>query len=70
MQSYQRTLVPILGMFRTQMGSTIDHKMVADAWDALYDASSGIWWKYQELSHVDIIPPWFCMFIYHLGGEQ
>jgi hypothetical protein len=26
-----------------------------------------IWWTDQELSPVDIIPPWFSMLIYHLG---
>jgi hypothetical protein len=31
------TLVDGSGMIRTQMGSTIDQKMVPVAWDALYD---------------------------------
>jgi hypothetical protein len=35
----QRTLVDESGMIRTQMGSTIDQKMVAVAWDALYDTT-------------------------------
>jgi hypothetical protein len=29
----------VSGMIRTQMGSTIDQKMVAIAWDALYDTT-------------------------------
>jgi hypothetical protein len=29
-----------------------------------------LWWKNQEFSSFDIIPPWFAMFIYHLGDEQ
>jgi hypothetical protein len=28
-----------LGMTGTQMGTTVDQKMVAVAWDALYDAT-------------------------------
>jgi hypothetical protein len=35
LQPEQRTLVDELRMIRTQMGSTIDKKIVADAWDAL-----------------------------------
>jgi hypothetical protein len=33
----QRTVVDELGMIRTQMGSGIDQRIVAVAWDALYD---------------------------------
>jgi hypothetical protein len=33
----QRTLVDDLGMTKTQMGSITDQKMVAVAWDTLYD---------------------------------
>jgi quinol-cytochrome oxidoreductase complex cytochrome b subunit len=29
-----------------------------------------LWWTNEDLSHVDIIPPWFFMPIYHLGDEQ
>jgi hypothetical protein len=29
-----------------------------------------LWWTTQEFSLVDIISPWFSMFIYHLGDEQ
>jgi hypothetical protein len=29
-----------------------------------------LWWKNQEFSPADIIPPWLSMLIYHLGGEQ
>jgi hypothetical protein len=29
-----------------------------------------LWWKNQELSPVDIIPPRFSMLICHLGDEQ
>jgi hypothetical protein len=28
------------------------------------------WWTNEEFYPVDIIPPWFSMFIYHLGDEQ
>jgi hypothetical protein len=35
----QRTLVDESGMIRTQMGSTIDQKMVAVAWGTLYDTT-------------------------------
>jgi hypothetical protein len=37
LQREQRILVDESGMIRTQMGSTIDQKMVAVAWDAWYD---------------------------------
>jgi hypothetical protein len=33
-------------------------------------AARELWWKSQEFSSVDIIPPWFFTFIYHLGDEQ
>jgi hypothetical protein len=39
LQPEQRTLVDKSGMIRVQMGSTIDQKMVAVAWDALYDTT-------------------------------
>jgi hypothetical protein len=39
LQPEQRTLVDKSGMIRAQMGSTIDQKMVAVAWDALYDTT-------------------------------
>jgi hypothetical protein len=29
-----------------------------------------LWWTNQEISLVNIIPPWFSMLIYHLGDEQ
>jgi hypothetical protein len=30
-----------------------------------------LWWMNQEFSYVDIIiPPWFSMFIYHLGNKR
>jgi hypothetical protein len=32
-------MVDELGMITTQMGSTIDQKMVGVAWDALYNAA-------------------------------
>jgi hypothetical protein len=39
----------------------------------LYDCAGRIarelWWTNQEFSPVDIIPPLFSMFIYHLGDE-
>jgi hypothetical protein len=35
LQSEERTLMDESGMNRTQMGSTIDQKMVIVAWDAL-----------------------------------
>jgi quinol-cytochrome oxidoreductase complex cytochrome b subunit len=28
-----------------------------------------LWWI-NQLSSVDIVPPWFFMLIYHLGDEQ
>jgi hypothetical protein len=40
LQPEQRTLVDESGMIRTQMGITIDQKMVAVAWNALYDTTS------------------------------
>jgi hypothetical protein len=41
----------------------------------LLDDSAGriareLWWTGQEFCPVDIIPPWFSMFIYHLWDEQ
>jgi hypothetical protein len=39
LQPEHRTLVHELGMIRTQMGGKIDQKMVAAAWDALYDTT-------------------------------
>jgi hypothetical protein len=39
LQPEQRTLVDESGKFRTLIGSTIEQKMVAVAWDALYDTS-------------------------------
>jgi hypothetical protein len=39
LQKQQKTLVDEQEMIRTQMESTIDRKMVADAWDALYDTT-------------------------------
>jgi hypothetical protein len=36
----QKTVVDKSGMIGTQMGSTVDQKMVAFAWDALYDTIS------------------------------
>jgi hypothetical protein len=35
----QETLVDESRMIRTQTGSTINHKMIAVAWDALYDTT-------------------------------
>jgi hypothetical protein len=35
----QRILVDESGMIITEMGSTIDQKMVAVAWDALYNTT-------------------------------
>jgi hypothetical protein len=29
-----------------------------------------LWWTNLEFSPVCVIPPWFCMLIYHLGDEQ
>jgi hypothetical protein len=29
-----------------------------------------LWWLNQDFSTVDVIPPWFFMFMYHLGYEQ
>jgi hypothetical protein len=29
----------------------------------------GLWWTNQEFSPVNIIPSWFFMFMYHLGGS-
>jgi hypothetical protein len=40
LQPEQRMLVDELGMIRTEMGSTVDKKMVAVAWGALYDTTS------------------------------
>jgi hypothetical protein len=40
LQPEQRTLVDELGMIRTEMESTVDKKMVAIAWAALYDTTS------------------------------
>jgi hypothetical protein len=39
LQPEQRSLVDESGMVRTQMGSTVDQKVVAVAWDALYETS-------------------------------
>jgi hypothetical protein len=39
LQPEQRTLLDESGKIGTQMGSTIDQKMVAVAWDALYNTS-------------------------------
>jgi hypothetical protein len=40
LQLQQRTLVDETGMIRTEMGNIIEEKMVAAAWDALYDTTS------------------------------
>jgi hypothetical protein len=32
--------------------------------------SREVWWRDQEFSSVDIIPPSFFMLMYHLGDEQ
>jgi hypothetical protein len=37
LQQEQRTLVDESGIIRTQMGNTIDQKMVVVAWDILND---------------------------------
>jgi hypothetical protein len=39
LQPEQGTLADEAGMIRTQMESTIDKKMVAVAWDGLYDTT-------------------------------
>jgi hypothetical protein len=39
LQLEQRTLRDEFGMIITQLGSTIDQKMVAVAWDALYNTT-------------------------------
>jgi hypothetical protein len=39
LQPEQRNLLDESTMIRTQMGDTIDQKMVAAAWDALYDTT-------------------------------
>jgi hypothetical protein len=39
LQTEQGTLVDESGMIRTQLGSTVDQKMIAVAWDALYDTT-------------------------------
>jgi hypothetical protein len=39
LQPEHRILVDGLGMIRTQVGSTIDQKMVAVAWEALNDTT-------------------------------
>jgi hypothetical protein len=43
--------------------------------DLLLDDSAGgtareLWWTTQEFSLVDIISPWFSVFIYHLGDDR
>jgi hypothetical protein len=43
--------------------------------DLLLDGSAGriareLWCTNREYSPVDIIPPWFCMLMYHLGDKQ
>jgi hypothetical protein len=41
---------------------------------SLLDYNAGrvteFWWKNQDISPVDIIPPWLFMIIYHLRDEQ
>jgi hypothetical protein len=39
LQSEQRTVMDVSGNIRTEMGSTIDQKMVAVTCDALYDTT-------------------------------
>jgi hypothetical protein len=39
LQPEQKTVVDESGMIRTHMGSTVDQKMVAIEWDALYDTT-------------------------------
>jgi hypothetical protein len=39
LQQEQRTVVDESGIIRTEMGSTVDQKMVAAAWDALYNTT-------------------------------
>jgi hypothetical protein len=39
LQPEYRTLVDESGMIRSQVGSAIHEKMVAVAWDALYDTT-------------------------------
>jgi hypothetical protein len=39
LQPKQRTQVDESGMIRTEMGSTVDQKVIAVAWDALYDTT-------------------------------
>jgi hypothetical protein len=39
LQPKQKTPVDESGMIRTEMGSTVDQKVVAVAWDALYDTT-------------------------------
>jgi hypothetical protein len=39
LQPEQRTLMDESGMITTQMGSTVDQKMVAVAWGALYETT-------------------------------
>jgi hypothetical protein len=38
--------------------------------DSAGDNARELWWTSQELSFVEIIPPWFSVLIYHLGDEQ
>jgi hypothetical protein len=38
--------------------------------DSAHKTPKELWWMNQEFPPIDIIPPWICVLVYHLGDEQ